>query len=400
MKKYFDHLTNLRPNETLSLHAMRGIGILFVLMVHFCHTLAKEAFNVNPELFGFFTNFTSVLDAFFVLSGYLISDQLFSAHKKGKDMSFKKFFRNRVLRIFPGYYFFITTIIILTFLQILLIDNVIQKKGITDVAVLSDFASLKARFSSSWADFVFVGNYIKGIHDHTWSLSVEEQFYLFIPFFMTFVLFKHPKHTMTFLGILYFIAILFRIFYFYSDAVIIKSEKMYYSTETRYDAFIVGIMIAYWGQYKQDFLKSKLFNSSVALSIFAVLLSINHLIPRNDSFLSVTFKYNVINIGYGFLLIFCLHTKERAYDTKLGSIYKSTIVFLARTSYTVYLWHLTISSILGNSGLITKPENIHPGVYYVTYFLIYCIISFLVGFVLYRFIEYPFILKKEQLKKV
>ncbi|TGK85624.1 acyltransferase [Leptospira bourretii] len=397
MKKYFHHLTNPHPREILSLHTIRGIGIIVVLMVHFTHTIAKDAIIVNPQLFLFFSNFSSALDAFFVLSGFLISEQLFRAHKNGKDMSFKRFFRNRVLRIFPGYYFFISTIALLTFLQILLIENAIEKKGITDLNILSAYIDLKSMFRASWADFVFVGNYIKNLHVHTWSLSVEEQFYFCIPFFMTFVLFKYPKHTMTFLGSLYVIALLFRLFYFYSDDVTNKFEKMYYSTETRYDAFIVGIIIAYWSQYKPEILKSKFLKSSITFSIFILLIVLSHLIRKDDSFMAVTFKNNLINLGFGSLVIACLNMNDFSYNTPIRSIYKSTMTFLARISFTIYLWHMTVLSVLGNLKL-TKPDYLENSVFYLIYFIGYALLSISVGVVLYRLIEYPFIMIKDKHK--
>jgi len=144
-----------------SLDGLRGIAILSVLLFH-----------IWPKNFKY--GFLGV-DLFFLLSGYLITQIIYVKLKKN-SFSFKKFYKNRVRRIFPS------TIIVLV--------------AITIVGYFflfpSELEDLGRHIKSSaffYENFRLIGD--TGYWDkyaelkptlHFWSLSIEEQFYLFWPF--------------------------------------------------------------------------------------------------------------------------------------------------------------------------------------------------------------------------
>src|ERR1700740_43634 len=99
------------------------------------------------------------VDLFFVLSGFLISGLLFSEYKKRQSISFKRFFIRRGLKIYPAFYAFL----LLT--------------GITGELVFHSHPTGAQYFH----EVFFVMNYEHGVWDHTWSLGVEEHFYIFLP---------------------------------------------------------------------------------------------------------------------------------------------------------------------------------------------------------------------------
>src|ERR1700739_3813791 len=118
--------------------------------------------------FSFFTRvgWTGV-DLFFVLSGFLISGLLFSEYKRYHSINFKRFFIRRGLKIYPAFY----TFLLLT--------------GITGALVFHSHPTGRQYLH----EIFFVMNYAHGIWDHTWSLAVEEHFYIFLPIFL-FILAK------------------------------------------------------------------------------------------------------------------------------------------------------------------------------------------------------------------
>src|SRR4029077_631619 len=93
---------------------------------------------------------------------FLISGLLFSEYKRGHTINLKRFFIRRGLKIYPAFYAFL----ILT--------------GITGKLVFHSHPTSEQYLH----EVFFVMNYEHGVWDHTWSLAVEEHFYIFLPFFL------------------------------------------------------------------------------------------------------------------------------------------------------------------------------------------------------------------------
>src|SRR5277367_6183127 len=102
------------------------------------------------------------VDLFFVLSGFLISGLLFSEYKKRRAISFKRFYIRRGLKIYPAFYVF------------LLVTAVGGWWGFHSVAPATMYLN----------EIFFVMNYLGGVWTHTWSLGVEEHFYIILPIFL------------------------------------------------------------------------------------------------------------------------------------------------------------------------------------------------------------------------
>src|SRR6266478_1738772 len=98
------------------------------------------------------------VDLFFVLSGFLIAGLLFREHQQYRRIDFKQFIVRRGLKIYPAFYCLIAATV--------------------GIAVLN-------RWNLPWkrifAEVFFVQNYFTGLWSHTWSLAIEEHFYLLLP---------------------------------------------------------------------------------------------------------------------------------------------------------------------------------------------------------------------------
>jgi peptidoglycan/LPS O-acetylase OafA/YrhL len=142
------------------INALRAFAVLAVLAYHF-------------KLPGVSGGFAGV-DVFFVISGYLISAQILDAQARG-DFSYKRFYVARLRRIFPA----------------LLVVGVVCLIWGWFFYLARDYVRLNRHVVGALA---FVSNLVfhgeKGYFDpvadtkallHTWSLSVEAQFYLFLP---------------------------------------------------------------------------------------------------------------------------------------------------------------------------------------------------------------------------
>ena len=101
------------------------------------------------------------VDLFFVLSGFLISGLLFSEYKKTGSIDLPRFFIRRGFKIYPAFY-----VMLLTTFLVAASYGVYVPLGV-------------------WLrEILFFQNYKHGIWRHTWTLAVEEHFYLLLPLFL------------------------------------------------------------------------------------------------------------------------------------------------------------------------------------------------------------------------
>ena len=142
------------------LDGLRGVAIVCVLLSHFERD--EQAIKWDLWELGHLG-----VTLFFVISGFLITLLLLRERRKTGANSCSAFYRRRALRIFPAYLAFLATI------------GVLQMAGAYHVAATSWIAALT--YTSCFAKVIKT----EWIFGHTWSLSVEEHFYLIWPFIFT-----------------------------------------------------------------------------------------------------------------------------------------------------------------------------------------------------------------------
>ena len=241
-------ILNYKPE----IDCLRAIAVLLIILFHF------EILMIGGGFIG--------VDIFFVISGYLITNLVIKDIINNK-FSFIEFYTRRIRRIIPALYSTIFVTIILCYF-ILSPDhfNRLGKSGISAVTAYSNFFFW---YESGYFDF---DKYFKPLL-HTWSLSVELQFYLVWPIltFLIFKLFKNKTKIFILLIVLsslflstiysgrttgYFYFTLFRLFEFGIGSIIylIKNDiKIKYNDPFFFTGFVIIILSAFGFSEKSIF---------------------------------------------------------------------------------------------------------------------------------------------------
>ncbi|WP_240159714.1 acyltransferase family protein [Paenibacillus aceris] len=205
------------------LDGLRALSVLAVLAYHF---------NLNMVPGGLLG-----VGIFFVLSGYLITDQLIAHWKQYKRLDLKDFWIRRARRLLPAMF----TMLAFVALWLSLFDQARL------IALKGDFLSAALYFNNWWLIFHKV-SYFESFGPpspigHLWSLAVEEQFYLIWPLVLTILLRIVPQRGKIFLIALIGAtasALIMAILY----APGMDPSRVYYGTDTRIFALLIGAALS------------------------------------------------------------------------------------------------------------------------------------------------------------
>jgi peptidoglycan/LPS O-acetylase OafA/YrhL len=342
---------------------LRAFAIIFVFLYHYGILFPHPEWTNTIGKFGW-----SGVDLFFVLSGYLIASQLFKNIAQQKNVAVKEFFIKRFFRIIPIY--------------------------LVVVALYFLFPFLRERESPAplWKYLTFTQNIglnvsTQGTFSHAWSLCIEEQFYLLLPFILVALMhFKILKKGYWILIALFISGIIIRsISYenFVTEANWLNWYKwIYYPTWTRLDGLLVGASIAALLQFKPG-LGSKILKYGnglllVSLSIFTFTY---FFCSKDESYSTAVFGFPLVDIAYGFIVLSALSPKSflHKYESKITAK-------IAALSYGIYLIHKIVIHVTQTQ--LTKLNMQDSG---NTTFVICIATVFIASLVLNEVIEKPFL---------
>ena len=290
---------------------LRAIAIVAVIIYH--AEIAIGSFKV-------FTGGYLGVDIFFVISGYIITKIIIKEFNEGK-FNIKFFFYRRIRRIFPVLLLVAIATILLGW-YVLVPTSLIQ---LSESIISSLFFS--SNFYFNYSDQIY-GNdngLIKPFL-HTWSLSIEEQFYIFFPFILIFCLKKKSYNLINYILILSFIS---------TFTFLVAPKENFYFIYSRAWELIIGTFICI---HEEKFKKIKYFSSNLhILKIISILLLFFCMIifdnkTAHPSYFTI---FPIILIS-----ILMIEDDKKKLVDKLLSL--KIIVFIGLISYSLYLWHYPI----------------------------------------------------------
>jgi peptidoglycan/LPS O-acetylase OafA/YrhL len=300
--------------EIEALNGLRALAILAVLLLHLYVPAGPYLGVPFASLDRFARNLTSGVDLFFVLSGFLVYSHLVA--KPMNRHALLAYARKRARRILPAYIFALIGAAIYVYNLI----GSLERAGQHEMAY-----RLTTSLSSVWTDLLFVSNYSADrLLEPGWSLSVEVHFYLLLPLLVLAFQRLQSRARLALLVVLFMIPTLLRL-YWHDDGMI------YFYTHTRLDGIFAGMIVAELIQVDS----SRLLKGGLSIVVAALLL-FGHLCEI-DGFFYRTFRYAFFAAGFAMLLYLAVKSSK---SSLFGRLLSSTALrFIARISYTLYLWH-------------------------------------------------------------
>ena len=292
----------------------RSIGIDIIKAISLISVIIYHLYEYKGTYIG--------VVLFFVISGYLITEVLYE-----RDDSYFKFIKRRYTKIFPP----LIVVLTISCLAFYYFYGFLSMKLV--------FNSLSSLFGFSNIYQIFSGmSYFERSGDlfpllHTWSLSIEIQFYIIFPFFI--YLFKKLKLNIKVIAtIIIILSLISGGIMFYKEYMNYDISAIYYGTDTRIFSILIGSVFYFLFKNKELNPKRANILSYIFLGIIVVItLSVDYSSKSNY----YGFLYLISILG-GFITVTSL--KTGFLDFK-GPIAKP-LSKLGEHSYVYYLWQYPI----------------------------------------------------------
>lgn len=341
--------THHSSNYRADIDGLRGVAVLLVVAFHLG----------TSKVPGGFVG----VDVFFVISGYLIGTIILSELASDK-FSLLSFYERRVRRIFPA--LFVTLIVTSLFAYRFFLPSEMDEYAKSLVAATTSVSNIF---------FLHLSGYFEGPAAmkpllHTWSLAVEEQFYIFLPLFLMAIRkFSVSKQRVLVLAValLSFSVSVWGAFH--------SPASTFYLSHTRAWELMLGTLIAL--NVFPSFSNAIVRNAASMVGIILILVA--------AFFFSKTTPFPGLSAALPCMGAALIIAAGRGGQSLVGrALALSPMVFIGMISYSLYLWHWPLIVFQGVSGIFA--QGIWPK---AAKFVVLCV-SFVVATLSWKFVEQPF----------
>ncbi len=333
---------------------LRTLAVLSVIIYH-----AEFTVNNSKFLKGGFLG----VDVFFVISGFLITSIILSELYKTNRFSISRFYERRARRLLPALFIVILTSLPFAWSLLPPIQLVDFSKSILSTLVFGSNFYWEYTLQEYGAESSLLKPFL-----HTWSLSVEEQYYLLFPFILLILnrFFKARTIALLFAGLL--VSLLF------AEGITQRDVSFsFYMLPSRFWELLAGALLAsYQFRHSPKSNDSLLHKTMPTLGLLLICGSMTFIsIESNHPGFITLFPVvgTILIIGFG-------HKNEPA--TRLLST--KAFISIGLISYSLYLWHYPIFSF---GRYIDPSPTWHDKTLWIT-------LTFLFSIATYLLIEKPF----------
>jgi peptidoglycan/LPS O-acetylase OafA/YrhL len=307
------------------LTGLRCIAVGMVVIAHSASSMPKPLSRLVPKDFG-----DIGVQIFFVLSGFLITSLLKREYEKDGTVNFWAFYRRRLLRITPAFQVFLIVIAALSGLKLIDVDwQQIVLSG-TYIWNYAHMFRLDGSFAVHPQGIWYVG--------HTWSLSLEEQFYWFWP---AVFLFTSLRNFKKFLPItILIVPIISMVSYVVEPSVRDQIHMMFH---TGIGTILVGCFVAIHLDALTEKLKPQLSNALLLwVSTIAVVVALPDIQAYFRGLWIITYGSTVGASLVAFMILSIMNQPEHLFCRLLRT---RVFMFGGLISYSLYLWQQLFTNI-------------------------------------------------------
>jgi len=360
-----------RSTRVHGLDTLRALAVTLVVLHHYTLFVSND-----DDTFGWVGRIGwAGVDLFFALSGYLIGNQIFAALASKEGLSLKHFYARRLLRTLPNFW----VVLAIYFLWPAFGED--------------------APLLPLWRYLSFTQNI--GLEpgtgfSHSWSLAIEEQFYLLLPALAMLGAALRLRISMAWIviGGVVIGGMLLRAWLWSAQVdahkygIYFYYKLIYYSSLCRLDELVAGVALALLkNRHRQAWAALTRHGKLWLLAGLAVTaLAFWRFLDDRYGFAPTVFGYPLLGLGFGLLILAALSDNSGLRELRIPGA-----ASLALWSYAIYLSHRGVSA-LGAQLLSTLGHGPQTTVAIVSLLAL----SVLAGWLLYRLIETPFMRLRER----
>jgi len=324
---------------------LRAMAILAVILAHVVYTYGAPKY-LAPLQFG-----GTGVYLFFMLSGWLLGNQLIKEANVSRSINLKRFWSRRWMRTLPAYF----AILILSLVQRYLSNDNVQFPFDYFFLIQNYFYPL---------EFFYV----------SWSLAVEEQFYLFIAIFFAVTALLNKNTVFALLTFLFILPVIFRTLGLYGHE---------FETHVIVDMCLAGVLLAHIANHFSSvwarLCKYAPLLAMLGLAGFTIIVLMRYSLDRevNPDALLLAFIF-------GSWLLLANSSSEWQQRLYVPGAY-----YIATRSYSMYLLHPETIAYLG------KYADNFP---FIIFFGIILVTTMIISEVLYRVVELPFMAMRDRME--
>lgn len=288
-----------------SLDVLRAVAVILVFCYH-----SEGALLVSR--FGWVG-----VDLFFVLSGFLVSGLLFREYRTTQRVQPGRFLLRRGFKIYPQFYFLIA------------------------VTILGTFFFGGPPWRPVTAEVLFFQNYTRGLWTHTWSLAIEEHFYLLLTAAIAIAAGRGGENP--FRALPKWIAaaaagvLALRVALYALNPPITEFGNVFPS-HLRMDSFLGGVLVAYLQAFQPEVLAAWMRRFGTWLPPASILLLAPVSFLRREDAFMVTVGFTMISWAFVLLLLSVLYPAKPSTSGRGAR----ALAKLGEVSYGFYLWHAPV----------------------------------------------------------
>ncbi len=312
-----------------SLDILRGVAIFMVFINHIEPRISPAVADLTGPSGFIFWKIKQLgwagVDLFFVISGFLISGLLFNELEKRGRIGWRPFWIRRAFKILPSYLFLLLVL------------------ALTGATAYIDFTTPWSVLSSISTHLLFLQNYIPSGNPNgpTWSLAIEEHFYILLPITLSFLVVLSSRLSVTWGEMIPWLTLLIVILCLILRIFTLKSGLLdddYARTHLRIDALMIGVCLNYLLR-----IRSRLVTWVMEYRLIAFLIAVFCILPAS-SFnrihpLMFTIGFPMLSVGFSIIILLVCQGVLKPVESHLVM---TGIAWVGLWSYNIYLWHYFI----------------------------------------------------------